>query len=242
MESLVLLVSDVDGTLLGDEKSLDDFRSWFDRYRSRVLLAYSSGRFIGSIRATMQEERLPEPDAIIGGVGTEILDLRSGRRLTEWPELVSRWDAEKVKAVCRCYSELIPQPDVYQSEYKVSYFGRDLDQRFLVQLEEHLKREDLRVRVIYSSFRDLDILPEGIDKGSSIAFLTRHWELNDASVVVAGDSGNDRSMFERGFPGIVVGNAQAELKSMTDGRIYHATAHYAGGVLEGMRHWWQNIP
>jgi hydroxymethylpyrimidine pyrophosphatase-like HAD family hydrolase len=61
-------------------------------------------------------------------------------------------------------------------------------------------------------------------------------------VVVSGDSGNDVEMFvppRDGSPyrGIVVGNADADLKRLKGEHIYHAQAACAAGVLEGLRFW-----
>jgi hydroxymethylpyrimidine pyrophosphatase-like HAD family hydrolase len=46
-------------------------------------------------------------------------------------------------------------------------------------------------------------------------------------------------MFHVGFRGIVVGNAQPELRALVEPHIYHATAPFAAGVLEGLDYWLQ---
>jgi sucrose-phosphate synthase len=61
-------------------------------------------------------------------------------------------------------------------------------------------------------------------------------------VIVAGDSGNDRSMFDAYAYGVVVGNAKPELKQLqeelgSDTAVYFAERSYAAGVLEGLRHY-----
>ena len=93
------------------------------------------------------------------------------------------------------------------------------------------------VQLVYSSDRDLDVLPAGIDKGAATARLAQHWQVPPQRVIVCGDTGNDRSMFEQGFRGIVVGNALPELQSLDSPDIYHATGSCAAGVAEGLRHW-----
>jgi hydroxymethylpyrimidine pyrophosphatase-like HAD family hydrolase len=90
---------------------------------------------------------------------------------------------------------------------------------------------------VYSSNRDLDVLPAGVDKGSAAAFLASHFGFQPRQVVVAGDTGNDASMFTHGFRGIVVGNAQAELKSLCSPDVYKSDGSYADGVLEGLEYW-----
>ena len=56
-------------------------------------------------------------------------------------------------------------------------------------------------------------------------------------VIVAGDSGNDATMFDEGFRGIIVANAKPELQALRGPRIYRAAQSYAAGVIEGLDHW-----
>lgn len=237
MERVNLLVSDLDGTLLGDERALERFAGWYDQVKDRVRLAYSSGRFLDSIRASIDDGRLPEPDAIIGGVGTEIFDVAAGRRFIGWPPITYGWNPYVVRATCALHGELEEQPQHLVSYYKVSYYGYELDEAFLSRLAEELAAAGQDVTIVYSSRRDLDILPGDTSKGAAAAFLAERWRIERERVIVAGDSGNDSDMFCQGFRGIVVGNAQAELRSLRHPSVYHATAHYAAGVVEGLEHW-----
>jgi hydroxymethylpyrimidine pyrophosphatase-like HAD family hydrolase len=91
--------------------------------------------------------------------------------------------------------------------------------------------------LVYSSNRDLDVLPRGVDKGAAAAFLANEWNYPAARVIVSGDSGNDLAMFQAGFHGIVVGNAHSELKQLDSADVFHADSSYAAGVLQGLQHW-----
>jgi hydroxymethylpyrimidine pyrophosphatase-like HAD family hydrolase len=56
-------------------------------------------------------------------------------------------------------------------------------------------------------------------------------------VAVAGDSGNDRQMFETEYKGIVPVNALDELKALASKPWhYHSPYPAARGVLDGLRH------
>ncbi|MEX2092489.1 MAG: HAD family hydrolase [Pirellulales bacterium] len=232
-----LLVSDLDGTLLGDDRALDGFAVWHEQIKDRLRLVYSSGRFLDSIRESIDVFRLPEPDAIICGVGTEIHEMATGKRLLGWPRMTYNWNPHVVRTTCAAHRELQEQPQQLLSHYKVSFFGYDLDEAFLGQLACQLTDNGQEVSIVYSSNRDLDILPAETNKGAAAAFLARRWRIADEQVIVAGDSGNDLEMFRAGFRGIVVGNAQPELLRLSDPNVYHAAAPYAAGVLEGLQHW-----
>ncbi len=56
-------------------------------------------------------------------------------------------------------------------------------------------------------------------------------------MAVAGDSDNDRQMFETPFNGIIPCNALDELKTLTrQPWHYHSPQPFALGVLDGLRH------
>jgi sucrose-6F-phosphate phosphohydrolase len=239
MERLNLLICDLDGTLLGDDCALDEFVAWYEGARNRFRLVYSSGRFVASIRDSIDEANLPEPDAVIGGVGTEIYVVSRERPAPMWPPSQIGWNPHIVRDVCESCRELTTQPEHFLSYYKLSYYGPDLDESFIEHLTARLKSADQHATIVYSSNRDLDILPVGADKGAAASYLARRWSIKPQNVIVAGDSGNDAAMFLMGFRGIVVGNARPELRSLKGPQIYQANAEFAAGVLEGLEHWLQ---
>jgi sucrose-6F-phosphate phosphohydrolase len=237
MERMNLLISDVDGTLLGDDASLELFATWYANARKHYRLVYSSGRFIESVLASIESSMLPEPDAIIGGVGTEIYDVPGARKLPMWPPMVVEWNPNIVQSIGEGFAELKLQPLEFISHHKVSFYGADLDESFLKHLEDRMASEGQHVSMVYSSKRDLDFLPSKSNKGAAAHYLIRHWKISPERTLVAGDSGNDADMFHAGFRGIVVGNASSELKALQSPAIYSANGYYAAGVLEGIRYW-----
>lgn len=239
MERLNLIVSDLDDTLLGDDAALRRFAAWYDEMRPNFRLAYSSGRFRDSIRESIAATDLPEPDAVICGVGTEIyLGDADEALLPGWPQVSGKtWNADSIHAVCRQFVELEPQPAQFQSRYKLSFYAYDLDEAYLARLRQALDAAGQKASVVYSSSRDLDVLPARTHKGAAAGHLADHWQVDRRRVIVAGDSGNDATMFHEGFRGIIVGNAKPELRALSGPHIYHAADCYAAGVLEGLDHW-----
>ena len=115
--------------------------------------------------------------------------------------------------------------------------GEQLDEAYLARLRQALEAAGQSATVVYSSDRDLDVLPIRTHKGSAASFLADYWRIDRRCVVVAGDSGNDATMFYEGFRGVVVGNAKPELLAVAGPRVYHASATHAAGVIEGLDYW-----
>ena len=132
------------------------------------------------------------------------------------------------------------QPAEFLSDYKISYYVETASVDFLAEIKQTLGELSCHVYLIYSSNRDLDVLPRGVNKGTASAYLASFWSVPEQQVFVSGDTGNDLSLFENGFRGIVVGNAHTELKNLRSDQIYHAQKCYAAGVQEGLSYWLGN--
>lgn len=238
MDDRIALVSDVDGTLLGDDEALEALAAWLAPRRKDFLLAYASGRFFASVVDSIQQTALPEPDVIIGGVGTEMRRFGDGSHIAAWREqFAHRYDADQVRRALRDVAGLERQNEAWQSAFKQSYFLRDATAEQLATIGEALSRVGVDARLVYSSNRDLDVLPAEVDKGSAAEFLARHWSIPARRVIASGDSGNDLALLSNGFRGIVVGNALPELRQSAPRETYWAVGRFAAGVLEGWQYW-----
>lgn len=238
MTAKTLLISDVDHTLLGDDAATARFADWCARRREEFVLAYASGRFCESVAQSVRSAGLPAPDYLIGGVGTQLRCYPGGKPIAEWEEPPPpRWDALKIRSLLKGLPQLEPQPLEFQSDRKISYFFYDAHAADIQRVRDLLLDAGLRVDVIYSSQRDLDIVPAGVNKGSAAAFLARKVAPACGPVIVCGDSGNDLPLFLQGFWGVVVANGHRELKELAGERVYVSPFSYADGVLDGLRYW-----
>jgi mannosylfructose-6-phosphate phosphatase len=188
------------------------------------------------VRKSIAKSALPEPDAIIGGVGTQIELRDAAGQLEGWPRH-DNWDAEIIRGVLGNERRLRLQPEQFLSPFKVSFFADQATSEDLAAWQLKLQNAGMETRMVYSSQRDLDFLPCGCDKGTATAFLAAQWDIPTERVIACGDTGNDSAMFAQGFCGVVVGNALEELKMLDAPRIYLAQAGFAAGVLEGVQHW-----
>lgn len=242
---LSLFVTDLDNTLVGDDRALAELHQWLDAQRQtrNTKIVYSTGRSPILYRQLQAEKHLLEPDALVSAVGTEIYHQGQDTPDADWTAKICQgWDRDTIVASAAHFADLVAQPDTEQRPFKVSYYlTPEAAPAVISQLESLLRDRQLAVKLIYSGSQDLDILPRLADKGSAMLFLRQQWGIAPAQTVVCGDSGNDRALFEAGTErGIIVGNAQPELRQWYQEHAtqhhYLAQAHCAGGILEGLQH------
>jgi Cof subfamily protein (haloacid dehalogenase superfamily) len=60
----------------------------------------------------------------------------------------------------------------------------------------------------------LDVLAPGVSKAEAVAFLQARWQVNPAETLAVGDNWNDREMLEEAGLGMVMGNADPDLRAL----------------------------
>ncbi|MEY3767611.1 MAG: hypothetical protein RLZZ11_681 [Cyanobacteriota bacterium] len=235
----LVLVTDLDGTLLGGSTpERRRFYRWLAEQRERVLHVFCTGRDLGSIARVLQEDEpigLAAPHLVIGDVGCTVA---CGRSLLPVPLVVdpieARWAGmeERLLPMLQGQPGLTSQP--IHSERRLAYYVdvEVFDHGLVPLLEAH------GVDCLLSDNRYLDLLPAGVNKGSTLLALLAALELDHAHVVTAGDTLNDLAMFETGLKGVMVANAEAALLEHLPRleSVYLAQAEGCAGIAEGLRH------
>ena len=232
---------DLDGTLLGNPESAQRFKETWEALPrdDRPLLVYNSGRSLNDTRSLIATRKLAPADYIIGGVGTEFFDTKNPG---EVPEFVAQfgegWNLPLVEQIVGATPGVERQPPEFLHPYKSSWYLNRANREQIDALKHRLGEAGLQVTVVYSSLRHLDVLPQRANKGNALAWLCQRISVALEHVLVAGDTGNDSSMFLLpGVKGIVVENAQPELfEAVVKLPVFVATKVMADGVLEGLKH------
>lgn len=237
-----LIASDLDNTWVGDNPAaLADLQEAVLARRRDLVLVYVTGRDPDLYHELAREVGLLEPDYLIASVGTEIYRYPGTDPDRSWVDVLSGegWSPATVDTVARAFPQLHPQPR--QFDFKRSYYftpeSDEEEQRTLAALAAQLAESGVGHRLVYSSRRDLDILPVAAGKGEALKYLGAQLRLQAPQMIVCGDSGNDIDMLDRPWPSVVVSNAQAELLAAQLAEpVFRATAPASAGVLQGLKH------
>lgn len=235
----LVLVTDLDGTLLGGATAeRRNFYRWLAEQRERVLHVFCTGRDLASIARVLEDDEpigLAAPHLVIGDVGCTVA---CGQSLLPVPLAVEPIDARWQGLEQRLLPMLAGQPGLaaqpLHSERRLAYYvdPEQFDHSLIPQLEAH------GVDCLLSDNRYLDLLPSGVNKGSTLLALLEWLEVDPQRVVTAGDTLNDLAMFETGLKGVMVANAEAALLEHLPrlSSVYLASAEGCAGIAEGLRH------
>jgi sucrose-6F-phosphate phosphohydrolase len=229
-----LLVSDIDDTLTGDLPAMAKLIGAIEADRPRLRIVLNSSRPYESVRVTLRDV-FPasfKPDGVITAMGTQV---RVGGEVVDaWDKRFSGWPREKIMASVVSLGHR-PHDDEFQTAYKASFaVPRGAQAEVAKLLESH----GLPCRIIASGESDFDILPPDAGKDHATRFVTQHMGYGPEQLIVAGDSANDLAMFRIAPRCIAVGNARSELiDAAPNEKLYHAKAHHAAGVHEGLVHY-----
>ena len=232
----LVLATDLDGTFLeGDHRVKNSFYRELIRLRESILLIYTTGRPVEIVKQFCDHGHLPHPHYIIGDHGTHIVD---GLKFSPVEQLqnpiIQKWNNcnNTIKELLRDEAGIQLQP--LDPPYRVAYYyNPDYFQNQTLQ-----KITNAGCDFIQSCDMYLDILPRGVNKGSSLLNILNYLNLNHEIVITCGDSLNDLSLFQTGLKSIAVGNSEPklidEIKNLKN--VYHSTFPGLYGIIDGLHY------
>ncbi|MDD5579445.1 MAG: HAD-IIB family hydrolase [Methylobacter sp.] len=269
MTEEILLCTDLDRTLLPNGNCLESAlaRPVFSTLvkRPELVLAYVTGRHKALVEQAIAEYNLPQPDYVIGDVGTSIYTLTAGvwKDWPQWAEdIAPDWqgrDHADMQQLFEHLPGLMLQESAKQNRFKLSYYvspHTDLPQ-LLAAMRAQLAASAIRAELVYSTDEAentglLDVLPAGASKFHAINFLMRQQGFSVENTVFAGDSGNDMPVLASVIKSVLVANASPDVREeavqqsqrqstshalyLAKGGFMGMNGNYSAGILEGIAH------
>jgi sucrose-6F-phosphate phosphohydrolase len=254
----VLVITDLDDTLVGDDEATLNFTEWWRSTGGPAggRLVYNTGRALQLFLELLETKThcLPEPDMLISAVGTKIYsktpegswaeDMAYGSRLSAGWNLDSVRDGA-YKALVKVGKDAMHfRPPHEMNEYKVTAgVLYAVLPHVLQSIEEDMSSKGMEYRAVVSGkgdWRFVDLVPKLAGKAAAMAHVREVLGFDPEETVACGDSGNDRDMLEAAHHAIVVGNAQEDLMAWAresqgrSGAPLVVDAWRAHGVLEGL--------
>lgn len=263
----VLLLSDVDDTLIGNASALKQFNKVWCRYCASKegkgsLLVYNTARPLGpgstgdGFIELVASKTMPvlRPDAIIVSEGTEIYWVNEDNALVpdeQWEKkMSSTFDKQAAANVLSKHDEKIWKPDKdFNSDdrfrFAITVSDENKARRVVAEARDALG-SNYKVNVAQGWIEDMWIvtalpLHAGKDKAAAHVRDVAGFA-NSTRCMWAGDSDNDIPMLNLSgvLLGTVVGNAKSSTlrsRASSDSSVYQAEDAYAGGILEGLYHY-----
>jgi len=231
----LILATDLDGTFLeGDHQTKNIVYNQVLHLRERIFLIYVTGRPVETVKDFCNRGYLPMPHFVIGDHGTHIVDGESFHPIDHLQNpIIQKWNhgTYRLKALLRDEIGLELQP--IDPPYRVAYY---YDPHYLQETTLQKIRE-AGFDAILSSDMYLDIVPRGVNKGSTLLNLIDYLGINRELAITCGDSLNDLSLFQTGLKSIAVGNSEPKLidEIKTLDNVYHSTYPGLLGIIDGLR-------
>ncbi len=234
------IITDLDQNLLGDPASLEQLIKVIQDHRKQAVFAIATGRSFNSAMRTLRHYRIPQPDILISGLGTEIHYSPNLDKDTAWTEHIDYlWKPRSVRRILSELPGLKLQPIREQGSFKISYYYDAAEAPPLEAINSLLHKHELSVNVFLAFGQYLDIVPVRASKGYALRWFAEQWNIPLEHVLAAGGSGSDEDTMRGNTLAVVVANRHhEELSSLIDvEQVFFPEQPFAAGILEAIEHY-----
>lgn len=241
----VLIVTDLDGTILDDDKNIagDDLRAIEEFRAGGGIFAAATGRGVAMAQRVISVLGIDFPCVIFNGAG--VYDFKAGKFLwhSDMPDIADTYIRMLEKEFPDIGIEILAENLVYVTDNNQTVVDHMAFEKLIpsyLPLEKVPKDNRFKVLIAYpgdkiqpvidftqkyctegvnwvhSAPMYYEMLPQGISKASGVKKLIEVMNMQDKFVVAAGDYGNDRAMIADADLGVAVANALDSVKEAAD--------------------------
>jgi len=220
------LMTDLDGTLLGEDEGLRKFNQIWLRYfmgKPNVKLIYNTGRNFTQTCEFKRKINFLWPDICICNCGTKIYNHNTEKGILEldqeWQNIINeKWSYDKVKdyfVSFEWFNYLGKESDANSIWGKVKIKDFELCKSKLEEAKEIFKKDGIEFKVSFSGFnhteyRFLDIFSLNSGKNNAFKFISEKYKCDLSNILCCGDNVNDIEILEECKWGVLVSNASIE--------------------------------
>lgn len=234
------LFTDLNRSLLGDEKALKTLIDHVRTHRKRMKFGINTGLRLDAALRLLRRHQIPEPDFLITSTGTVI---NYAPKLTDdiaWTRLIEKqWTPKQVRRVMRDIPGVSLREAEQQSAFKISYLHDAGIAPSIDDISARLYQEEQAVNVIFSHGQYLNIVPIRASKGLAMRYLAAKYGISLERTLAIGGSGADEDMMRGNTLAAIVGSrSHEELSNIEQSNtIYFAQKTFAAGILEAMEYY-----
>lgn len=256
----ILLVSDLDGTLLDTAQRISPENiEAIRRFREQGgIFTLATGRMEQSVIPFVQTLQLDVPVIVYNGAriyspatGEVLYDRHLPLTQELWDRLLEQADdavgiflyrggevytpfrneiVEKHERKDRVPCILLTDRNVFGDVTKLLLISDDLEK--LKRFECIVEDSGMPNEMIYSEWNYLEVLPPDVSKGVALQELQRILNLENAYTMAVGDNLNDLSMVRCANRGFAVENAHPDLKEAADDITVHHEQHAIAAIIQ----------
>ncbi|MEB3175371.1 MAG: HAD-IIB family hydrolase, partial [Cyanobacteriota bacterium] len=234
------IVSSLDQNLLGDRESLQALVQRLQKHQKEISFCIATGRSLNSALKVLRQYNIPQPDALITSMGTEIYYAAELTPDKAWTNHINYlWSRPRLVALLANIPGLALQPQKQQSAYKISYFYDPALAPSVEEIRRLLLQNEQTVNSVFSFGQFLDILPVRASKGYAVRWFAQQQDIPLERILTAGGSGGDEDMMVGNTLSVVVANRHSEELaniSLVE-PIYFSEKQFAAGILDGLEHY-----
>jgi sucrose-phosphate synthase len=234
------IFTDLDQNLLGEKESLTEFLELIRQNQKKITFGVATGRLLDSALSALRHYKIPQPDVLISGLGTEIHYAPNLTKDMLWTKHINHsWNPRSVREILDELPSLRLQEKMNQGQYKISYYIDSTIVPSVSDIKQLLLQQDQTVNTVFSFGQYLDIVPVRASKGLALRWCADQLNIPLENILTAGGSGADEDMMRGNTLAVIVANRHhEELSELVDiKRIYFAQKHYAAGIIEAMHHY-----